>query len=58
MKCCGAQEYLDWENTTFALETNSVPDSCCLSDVEGCGTGILAMPEDQVSVLYDGSFAK
>jgi len=53
LKCCGAQEYLDWENTTFALETNSVPDSCCLSDVEGCGTGILAMPEDQVpKIIY------
>ncbi len=26
LKCCGAQEYLDWENTTFA-ENGDVPDS-------------------------------
>ena len=49
LKCCGAQEYLDWENTTFSQESNSVPDSCCLSDVEGCGAGILAMSQEQVS---------
>ena len=48
LKCCGTQEYLDWENTTFAEESNSVPDSCCLSDVEGCGKGILAMSAEQV----------
>ena len=48
LKCCGAQEYLDWENTTFAAESKSVPDSCCLSDVEGCGKGILSMAADQV----------
>ena len=48
LKCCGAQEYLDWENTTFASESKSVPDSCCLSDVEGCGKGILSMAADQV----------
>ncbi len=50
LKCCGAQEYLDWENTTFASEDKSVPDSCCLSDVEGCGKGILSMSQEQVSL--------
>ena len=25
-----------------------MPDSCCLSDVEGCGKGILSMAADQV----------
>ena len=50
MKCCGAQEYKDWVNTTFAEKDNSVPDSCCLSDVEGCGKGILNMSDDQVSL--------
>lgn len=53
LKCCGAQEYMDWENTTFAQESNSVPDSCCLSDVEGCGKGILSMSNDQVpKIIY------
>ena len=48
LKCCGAQEYKDWTNTTFAQASNSVPDSCCVSDVEGCGNGILSMDEAQV----------
>ena len=50
MKCCGAQEYKDWVNTTFAEKDNSVPDSCCLSDVEGCGKGILNMSDEQVGL--------
>lgn len=53
LKCCGAQEYKDWENTTFSSQDNSVPDSCCLSDVEGCGKGILAMADEQVpKIIY------
>merc|ERR1712083_4202 len=53
LKCCGAQEYMDWDNTTFSETNNSVPDSCCLSDIEGCGAGILAMPADQVpKIIY------
>ena len=53
LKCCGAQEYLDWENTTFSAESNSVPDSCCLSDVEDCGKGILSMAAEQVpKIIY------
>jgi CD63 antigen len=55
MKCCGAQEYRDWSNTTFAIDGASVPDSCCLSDIEGCGRGILNMTEDQVpKIIYPG----
>merc|ERR1712088_1116985 len=51
--CWGAQEYMDWTNTTFSAESNAVPDSCCLSDVEGCGKGILAMHADQVpKIIY------
>ena len=32
--------YRDWSNTTFS-DGEDVPDSCCLSDVVGCGVGIL-----------------
>ena len=52
LKCCGAQEYKDWENTTFAEANNAVPDSCCLSDIEDCGMGILNMHADQVIALH------
>ena len=51
LKCCGAQEYKDWTNTTFSESSNSVPDSCCLSDVEGCGNGILVKPDEEVSIF-------
>jgi hypothetical protein len=32
----------DWSNTTFSGQED-VPDSCCLSDVVGCGVGILRL---------------
>jgi len=38
--CCGTQDYRDWKNTTFSAR-GAVPDSCCLSDVDGCGNNIL-----------------
>ena len=47
MNCCGAQEYKDWTNTTFSKPNDAVPDSCCLSDVEGCGKDILTMSDEQ-----------
>lgn len=48
LDCCGAQEYKDWANTTFSADTNSVPDSCCISDIEGCGQGMLSINDNQV----------
>jgi len=38
--CCGTQEFRDWTNTTFSEKSN-VPDSCCLSDIAGCGNSVL-----------------
>ena len=49
MNCCGAQEYKDWTNTTFSKPNDAVPDSCCLSDIEGCGKDILTMSDEQAS---------
>jgi len=51
LKCCGAQEYLDWQNTTFGKDGNSVPDSCCKTDTDGCGTGIIAQTSEEASKL-------
>jgi len=57
LKCCGAQEYKDWENTSFAETSKSVPDSCCVSDVEGdvegCGKGILNMDAETVPKIIN-----
>lgn len=43
LECCGAEEYKDWMNATFSKEKDSVPDSCCKDDIEGCGKGVLNM---------------
>lgn len=48
--CCGTQSYRDWVNTTFSLASHSVPDSCCLSDIVGCGRGILSIDAHQASM--------
>lgn len=54
LKCCGAQEYLDWKNTTFF----AVPDSCCLVEAKNCGVGVLAMNEEEAKkkIHVDGCF--
>ena len=50
LNCCGAQEYMDWKNTTFSQVTapDSVPDSCCIHDAEDCGKGILKVPDEVI----------
>ena len=40
LQCCGAQEYMDWKNTTFG-GAGDVPDSCCITDAHACGKGVL-----------------
>jgi len=52
LKCCGAQEYMDWKNTTYGENGNSVPDSCCITDADGCGIGILATPDEASQRIY------
>ena len=37
--CCGVDSYNDWANTS--LHPN-VPDSCCISVHQGCGSNVLA----------------
>jgi len=49
MKCCGTQEFRDWTNTTFSGKTN-VPDSCCLSDITGCGGSILTQNDNNAAM--------
>lgn len=49
LECCGAQKYSDWINSTFASRDDSVPDSCCKNDIEGCGKGVLKMDESEVA---------
>lgn len=54
LQCCGAQEYKDWKNTTYAQTNgNAVPDSCCYSDVVGCGAGLLDKAVEEASkIIY------
>jgi CD63 antigen len=58
IRCCGAQEFRDWGNTTFSEKTN-VPDSCCLSDIDGCGKNVLTENDSKAAmkIHLDGCFA-
>ena len=45
-ECCGINGKIDWANTahtkaTYWVKThqNDVPDSCCTTVTDGCGTG-------------------
>jgi len=49
LNCCGTEEYLDWKNVTFSSMTD-VPDSCCLSDVTGCGKGVLLLTPSEAAM--------
>ena len=58
--CCGVTMYRDWEsvipetpgNTTWSsspmISSWSVPDSCCRSDVVGCGQNVFQMTTEEV----------
>ncbi|ETE69983.1 hypothetical protein L345_04210, partial [Ophiophagus hannah] len=39
-QCCGVENYIDWQNTTFGLRFSSVPKSCCKVPVESCVTDL------------------
>merc|ERR1711971_255035 len=49
LDCCGTQEYKDWSNATFSGGAD-VPDSCCLSNVRGCGKGTLSLGEEEAKM--------
>jgi len=37
-ECCGVSGYKDWSNNAN-MTNQDVPDSCCIQEVTGCGTG-------------------
>lgn len=49
LKCCGAQEYMDWKNTTYGQNGDAVPDSCCITDADECGKGIITASSQEVT---------
>lgn len=50
LSCCGTKSYQDWINTTYSMSSFSVPDSCCVYDVVGCGRGILNIDPHQANM--------
>jgi len=56
LECCGTQTYKDWENTTFSMNGTNVPDSCCLTEVAGCGVGMLTAVNVTDTIHTDGCF--
>ena len=52
--------YQDWDTpglTNLGLSAHSVPDSCCRSDVVGCGRNILNLSLEEVSNILTGAVA-
>jgi len=47
LKCCGITDFHDWKNVTN-VGPNDVPDSCCVTEVAGCGKDVL-VDEDKGS---------
>ncbi|EDO39847.1 predicted protein [Nematostella vectensis] len=45
-KCCGADNYTDWQSNIKMKNSSSVPDSCCKSEKAGCGVGGVKDPKD------------
>lgn len=41
LKCCGIIDFHDWSNVTN-VGPSDVPDSCCVTEVAGCGKGVLS----------------
>lgn len=41
LKCCGIKNFQDWKNVTD-VGPSDVPDSCCVTEVNGCGKGVLS----------------
>ncbi|CAB1329960.1 unnamed protein product [Coregonus sp. 'balchen'] len=50
LKCCGVSNATDWRGN-FGSENNSVPDSCCVNVIAGCGQGAM---EDSSKVHQTG----
>jgi len=38
LKCCGVDSFKDWEQVD-TVPKGDVPDSCCVSEISGCGKG-------------------
>ena len=47
---------MDWKNTTFGQNGDSVPDSCCILDAEDCGKGILNLPDEVINTNISRCF--
>ncbi|KAJ8358540.1 hypothetical protein SKAU_G00150650 [Synaphobranchus kaupii] len=39
LRCCGVNASADWIN--FGPDKTSVPDSCCITEAKGCGSGTM-----------------
>lgn len=44
LHCCGIDSYEDWANLTM-IDNDSVPESCCINMVKGCGEGAIKKPD-------------
>ena len=41
LKCCGINSFNDWKSNTVLSQSDSVPDTCCISLSNNCGMGAI-----------------
>lgn len=51
LKCCGITDFKDWSNVT-GVGPDNVPDSCCVTEAEGCGKDILKAEDNSQTLKH------
>ncbi|KAG7159188.1 CD63 antigen-like 2 [Homarus americanus] len=50
--CCGTEDYMDWNGTTYGMNVSGVPDTCCKNIVGGCGYKVFDSPSKIPTTIY------
>jgi len=53
LKCCGIDDYKDWEQTSWTVKEKLVPISCCIKAEDGCSDNVFDQsPEFVGQTIY------
>ena len=59
MDCCGVEGPKDWPERSIAFNnTDSVPDSCCIENTDGCGVDVLKDETPSPKIYHTGCLDK
>lgn len=54
-KCCGTNNYTEWESTVYGKNFTGVPDTCCKNNTIGCGYHIFSGNKTE-GIYTDGCY--